>query len=944
MLPTKESLQRHLAAGGAGLRLGAAGAWLVRWGVWEPVTGRVDGALVQQARTGRGLDLVVEYSYAVGGRWYQGSGLLTGDASPHMQPVRELREKLLAGAALTVYVDPRAPMRSRLFEPTFHGPLFLALPGILMLVAAGFMPAAPWFLGRLAEFAARGRERRRDDEPARTAAPVERPAEPNGMVIHLLPSPYLGGRGQCLARANVLLGGTNDDDVRFEIVPRAAAPHESLGAEQGDTMTTGHRDFDELFVLRTNAAGDIDRLLTPLFRRRVQDLYDLRGTAHGAVSLNRFCLTLRKALPVTGVDDVDELTGCARDIVHAVFAFLGVPTLLRNVQVVRPPGGLDGGSSFVDGKDGATSSSTPELDELVARELPDHYRDVRTVGRGGMGAVFAARDSRTDQAVAIKILDPRFAGHEAVVRRFYRETVATSNLRHPNIPRIMDVKRGRLPFYVMEFVDGSSLDALLRSRGSLPPPQVVAVALGVAQALAAAHEAGIVHRDMKPSNVIVTDDGQVKVVDFGIAHFDEDSSITSSGQALGTPQYMAPEQVQGLDVTPATDVYSLGVVMFELLAGSLPFAAHAPYARVFQPPPPLLERKPDCPPALAELVMRCLSRHEDERFANGAALVAALAELAGADGAAAAAGILDDEDDTTVNRHAEMPAPVYVSDANLKSQLEALLPDRYRSLSLLGRGGMGAVFAAMDEQLGKPVAVKVLDPRYRRCETVVRRFYRETVTAANLRHPNVPRIMDVKRGDLPYFVMEYVAGTPLDELLKRHGPLPAQRAVTVARQVAAALSAAHEAGVIHRDVKPSNILVGDDDATKVVDFGLAWFAEGTALTQTGQPLGTPKYMSPEQIQGMHAGPSSDVYSTGLTLYEMLAGTSPFDGGPPFERVFQDPRPLTDALPDVDRALAALVMRCIERAPDARYADGGALEAALAALDGSGLAQDPQPDE
>ena len=727
------------------------------------------------------------------------------------------------------------------------------------------------------------------------------------------------------------MGRDNEDDLRFEVVVRGADNYESMGAEQGDTITLGDTEFDELFIVRTNFADRIDRLLDSHFRKNIKRFYELYETKHCSIMLNRHCLTMRKAVPIAEAETVDLLKGQTRDITHSVFAFLGVPQLVQSIDIVLPPGGLVSHSTEGSNSPSHSGLSNPQLDELLTEELPSHYIDLQIIGRGGMGAVFQAMDKRNSNKVAIKILDPRFANREAVIRRFYRETVATANLRHENIPRIMDVKRGRLPYYVMEYVEGAPLDRVLRERKSLAPAETVDIACQVAKALAIAHENSIVHRDVKPSNIIVAKDGVAKVVDFGIAHFDEDSDLTSSGQSLGTPQYMSPEQMEGKDVGPETDIYSLGVVLFECLAGELPFPARAPFARVFKDPPHLLQKRADTPAELASLIMRCLDKNPDVRFTNGTEL---LEELKGcmAKLELNPSHIIpsETEDDEQTIDGIAAPAPIYVSDENLKKQLVLALPSRYSDVNHVGRGGMGAVFVAVDNESGNLVAIKVLDPRYLTSEELVRRFYRETIAISNLRHGNIPKIMDVKRGELPYFIMEFVPGESLDKILARKGKLTEKETISLAGQVASALAAAHEASIIHRDVKPANIIVTDEGIAKVLDFGLAHLDEGTALTQTGQPLGTPRYMSPEQIQGMQTEFSTDVYSLGYTMYEMATANQPFSPGTPLERAYMQPRRLTKS-DGITTEFSALIMRCLEKDPKARFANGQELTEALSRL-------------
>jgi tRNA A-37 threonylcarbamoyl transferase component Bud32 len=266
---------------------------------------------------------------------------------------------------------------------------------------------------------------------------------------------------------------------------------------------------------------------------------------------------------------------------------------------------------------------------------------------------------------------------------------------------------------------------------------------------------------------------------------------------------------------------------------------------------------------------------------------------------------------------------------------QRVLNDRYEIEQPLGRGGMAQVFRATDRVLGRPVAVKVLDRKYKDDAKFVTRFRREAQSAAGINHPNVVSVYDTGSEDgLHYIVMEYVDGDTLADLLQREGPLTAGRAVSIAEPVARALEAAHEKGMVHRDVKPGNIMVDSSGTVKVVDFGIARAAADDTLTQTGTVLGTAAYLSPEQAQGETVDARSDVYSLGCVLYEMTTGRPPFTADSTlavaYKHVREDPVPPSRLNPDVPPELDAVVMTALAKDPAARYPSGGAMREALSA--------------
>jgi eukaryotic-like serine/threonine-protein kinase len=277
------------------------------------------------------------------------------------------------------------------------------------------------------------------------------------------------------------------------------------------------------------------------------------------------------------------------------------------------------------------------------------------------------------------------------------------------------------------------------------------------------------------------------------------------------------------------------------------------------------------------------------------------------------------------------------------------LDGRYQLGSLLGVGGMARVYLASDRVLERQVAVKVLSPPYAQDPVFVERFRREARSAARLSHPNIVAVFDSgSDADQHYLVMEYVAGQSLAELLGRQGRLAPRRAAELAVEVCAALAAAHAQGLVHRDVKPANVLVGDDGQVKVTDFGIVKAAATATLTGTGTVLGTAAYLSPEQAQGGPVDARSDLYSLGCVLYELLCGTPPFGSGvdsPPVavatRHLHQPPEPPSAHNRQVDPGLDAVVLTALAKDPALRHQSAIELQDALkGVLAGEAVAAGP----
>ncbi len=253
---------------------------------------------------------------------------------------------------------------------------------------------------------------------------------------------------------------------------------------------------------------------------------------------------------------------------------------------------------------------------------------------------------------------------------------------------------------------------------------------------------------------------------------------------------------------------------------------------------------------------------------------------------------------------------------------EEVFAQRYRITDKIGGGGMAEVYKAADGVLGRTVAIKVLHPQYAGDADFVARFRQEAQSAANLSHPNIVNIYDWgEQAGTYYIVMEYIEGKDLKEVIDAQGPLSAAKTMELSAKVAAALDFAHRHDVIHRDVKPHNIVLTRDNEVKVTDFGIARRGAST-MTQTGSVLGTAGYISPEQAQGRAVGPASDIYSLGCVMYEMLTGDPPFTGENPVavavKQVNEPPVPPRQINPQIPEALQAIILKAMAKRPEERY--------------------------
>jgi predicted Ser/Thr protein kinase len=328
---------------------------------------------------------------------------------------------------------------------------------------------------------------------------------------------------------------------------------------------------------------------------------------------------------------------------------------------------------------------------MVGQLIADRYELKDVVGTGGMSSVYCAHDTLLERDVALKLLHEHHARDHGYVERFRHEARAVAQLSHPSIVTVIDRgEDGGRQFIVFEYVDGESLKQVVE-RGPLSVRRTLELGLEVARALAFAHAQGLVHRDVKPQNVLLTRDGRAKVTDFGIARTLDAVGLTETGTVLGTSHYIAPEQARGERVDRKTDVYSFGIVLYEMLTGAVPYDGESFLAvamkHVHDPVPSVSDQRPDCPLRLAALVERCLAKDPTERPAMEECVRELEATLAGLDGR-------PDEDATMI---VSPPPPARERPGRTRRAKRRSWPLLLALLVLLGAAGAAAAFALLGD-------------------------------------------------------------------------------------------------------------------------------------------------------------------------------------------------------------------------------------------------------
>ncbi|HSG41132.1 MAG TPA: serine/threonine-protein kinase, partial [Thermoanaerobaculia bacterium] len=550
------------------------------------------------------------------------------------------------------------------------------------------------------------------------------------------------------------------------------------------------------------------------------------------------------------------------------------------------------------------------------------YRILERLGGGGAGVVYKAEDTKLERAVALKFLSAYRSGNEADKRRFLREARASSALDHPNLCTVYEVDEtgdGRL-FIAMAFCEGETLKRKVE-RGPLPLSEAASIAAQMAAGLGAAHSKGIIHRDVKPANVIVSPEGRVKIVDFGIAKLEDQSRLTRDGTAVGTAGYMAPEQIRGQEIGPPTDVWALGVVLYEMITGQTPFPGENDHEKIRG----ILSREPESvrvlrsgvPLELELVVQQALAKDPAKRYSRMEEMRADLLSLSGLTGIVAT-----DDSDLTIREIPSTPTQARALEEAGQGLVGRTLA-HYRILEHVGGGGMGVVYKAEDLRLSRTVALKFLPPDLTRDPESKARFLQEARAASVLDHPNICTIHEVgetEDGRL-YISMPCYDGETLRRRIQR-GPLAIDEATDIAQQIARGLAKAHRGGIVHRDIKPANLMVTSDGVVKILDFGLAKLAGSIIITRAGSSVGTPAYMSPEQARGDDVDHRTDLWSLGVVLYEMVAGRRPFRGEHDQAVLYailnERPKPLTQVRPDAPSELERIVDGLLAKDPAERY--------------------------
>ena len=560
------------------------------------------------------------------------------------------------------------------------------------------------------------------------------------------------------------------------------------------------------------------------------------------------------------------------------------------------------------------------------------------IGRGSFATVYLARHTENKQLCAVKSMHLELVSDGELLARFQREADILMQLDDPHIVRIMEHgSDNNSPFIVMEYVDGHSLKWYITSHGQLELLTALNYTRQIAEGLDMAYEHGVVHRNIKPQDILINSKGVVKIADFGLARSRETMTLTQSNVFLGTAYYISPEQAEsGHSADIRSDLYSLAAVLFEMLTGQPPYEGDTAVDIVIKHMndkiPSICRLRPDLRSSADAFMQKALAKSPAERYQTPKEFIMALDLFERDQTLYPGSAELDDPAVSVVNATEAVNDQILLSGQDTPFNLaqssasKVYNLSKYQLLECIAVGGMGEIWKALDTQLKRYVSIKLLHPAIQQVPDFITRFEQEARIVASLHHPNIVKIYNFHvsyppESDPPlcYMVMEYVDGGTLRDLRHR---LSMSEAVGFVIQAAQGLDYAHSKGIVHRDVKPGNMLLRKDGHLLLCDFGIAKFLEGSATsTIPGSVVGTPKYIPPEQAEGT-VDCRSDIYSLGIVLFECLTGHPPFTADTPLAMILQhlhEPLPVkylrTAGVPE---PLEKVLVKMTAKSPADRY--------------------------
>lgn len=532
------------------------------------------------------------------------------------------------------------------------------------------------------------------------------------------------------------------------------------------------------------------------------------------------------------------------------------------------------------------------------------YKVLRLFKTGGMAEIYSVEEVSTGVNFALKVPNEESIDNLEYLERFNLEIEILKKLHHPNIMKVhytsfLIFKNRRIAYYVMDLYPKSLTDFLKDDIEIGIPLRIVSTILA---GLDYAHSQSIYHRDLKPSNILVDSENNGILTDFGIAKTsmrDITKMFGKKGRVLGTVDYMSPEHIRNNEITFASDIYSTGIILYEICAGEVPFKSvnvlDIMRMHIERIPIPPSNQNPSISKLMDEVILKCLEKEPENRFKSAKDL----------------------------QNQLRMTEEIRYSLTKIFQGGEKIAGGRFKIIDLFALGGIAEIYRVEECETGKPYALKIIGALSSNDSDLTERFNKEIQILNSLKHTNIvkPVLSDTykfREKTLSFFIMPLYISSFKDEMAS----IPLAEGLRLLIQIAKALQYSHDNGILHRDVKPSNILIDSVRRAFLTDFGIAKFTSVKKGITGRVALGTIGYMAPEQIKSETIDERTDIYSFGVILYELVTRSSLFSADSSFEiinkHLNEKPTPPKKINPRVSMGLQRLILKCLEKNPANRY--------------------------
>jgi len=575
----------------------------------------------------------------------------------------------------------------------------------------------------------------------------------------------------------------------------------------------------------------------------------------------------------------------------------------------------------------STRGQTSIYNDFIGRVIKGRYKLLHERAQGSFAIVYIARDLMDNSIYAVKVFHPELSYDKDLLARFQREAQILSKLDDPHIVGLVDSGNANNVYFItMQYVDGQSLKHHIVTSGTVELARALDYTRQIAVGLDTAFKHGVVHRDIKPQNILINTKGVVKITDFSLARSRETVALTQPNVFMGTAYYISPERAEsGRSADTRSDLYSVAAVLFEMLAGHPPFegdtAVDIVMKHMNEKVPSICRLRPELPGDMDVFLRKAMAKAPNDRFQTPQEFIAALETVQQLLPASDLTRAIEDKqrlDDWGPSLQNERTGI-----GSWSGFMTGKVIGKYLLLEDRDQGSFATIYTALGRD-NNIYAVKIMHHEHANDQELILRFQREAQILSKLSDPHIVRFVESGNdNNIYYIVMEYIDGQNLRYHIRTSGPMEPLRALYFTRQVAEVLDTLYKNGTVHRGINPSDIHINNNDIVKIVDFGLARDSTSVPLTQPDVFMGTAYYVSPEQAESAHSADiRSDLYSLAIVLFEMLYGHPPYKDGNIVDIILkhkQERIPLISHLrPGLPSEMDIFFQKALAKAPADRY--------------------------